>query len=257
LRTAKGLTNLSITLCYHGVSDVLESPLAVPADLLREHMRKLADRGLRGIAFSELENLRSAGEDTSKLVGITFDDGYESTLVARDVLAEFGFTATVYILPNVIGSDQPMRWEGIEQWADGPFAGELIPMRWSGVESLIETGWEIGAHTVTHPNLTKVDDAQLKDELEASRAGVIDKLGSCESVAYPYGYADNRVGDAARAAGFANGVTLTGWFIHNDPFLRPRIGIYRHDTLRRYSVKSSSAVTRLRSLPLLLPGRSA
>lgn len=248
---------MSITLCYHGVSDVLESPLAVSAELLRAHMRKLANRGLRGVAFSELERRRAAGEDTRSLVGITFDDGYESTLVARDVLDEFGFTATVYILPNKIGSGRPLRWEGIEQWSDGPHAGELVPMDWSGVESLTESGWEIGAHTITHPNLTKVDDEQLREELVDSREGVVQRLGDCASIAYPYGYADKRVGAAARAAGYENGVTLTGWFIHDDAFLRPRIGIYRHDTPGRYAVKSSSAVTRLRSLPLLLPGRTA
>lgn len=248
---------MATTLCYHGVSDVLESPLAVPAELLRDHMRRLAARGLRGVPFSELEHRRAAGEDVSGLVGLTFDDGYESTLTARDVLAEFGFTATVYVLPNLIGSGRPLRWEGIEQWSDGPHSAELVPMDWDGVESLIESGWEIGAHTLTHPNLTKVDDAQLREELESSRAGVIERLGRCESVAYPYGYADRRVGAAAAAAGFSNGVTLPGWFIHDDPHLRPRIGIYRHDVAWRYRVKSSSALTRLRSLPLLLPGRSS
>lgn len=248
---------MTITLCYHGVSDVLESPLAVPAELLRDHMRRLADRNLKGVAFSELERRRAAGEDVSGLVGLTFDDGYESTLVARDVLAEFGFTATVYVLPNLIGSGQPLRWEGIEQWSDGPHASELVPMDWSGVESLIESGWEIGAHTLTHPNLTKVGDAQLREELVASREGVVERLGSCDSIAYPYGYADERVGAAAKDAGFVNGVSLPGWFIHDDPHLRPRIGIYRHDVAWRYAVKSSSAMTRFRSLPLLLPGRSS
>lgn len=243
---------MPISICYHAVSDTLDSPLAVARARLREHMSLLAGRGLSGVSFRELERRRDAGEDVAKLVGITFDDGYESTLVARDVLDEFGFTASVYVLPNRIGSGEPLRWEGIEQWSDGPLREELVPMTWDGVESLRESGWEIGAHTYTHPNLTKISDDQLAQELEGPRRDLVERLGECHSVAYPYGYADRRVADAAAAAGYTHAGTLTGWFIHDEPFLRPRIGIYRHDTAARYRVKCSRAMTALRSVPLLL-----
>jgi peptidoglycan/xylan/chitin deacetylase (PgdA/CDA1 family) len=245
------------TICYHAVSTRLESPLAVSEAVLRAQMQQLSSAGLRGVGFTELERRRRAGEDCDGLIGITFDDGYESTLLARDVLSEFDFTATVYVLPTLIGSRRPMRWPGIEEWSDGPLSGELVPMDWSGVESLATSGWEIGAHTLTHPQLPYVSDGQLEHELGESRRQLHERLGNCDSVAYPYGLADSRVAAAARDAGFDNGVTLTGWFMHDERFLRPRLGIYRSDGVTRYRIKRSAPMTALRSMPLMLPRRSS
>lgn len=248
---------MPISLCYHAVSDRLDSPLAVTPARLREQMRVIAGAGLEVVTESELERRRQSGDDCSRLVSVSFDDGYKSTLVARDVLAEFGFTGTVYILPSVIGSREPMRWPGIERWADGPYRDELVPLNWDQVEQLKASGWEIGAHTITHPDLTSLDDAALARELRGAREQIVERLGACDSIAYPYGLADHRVAAAAKAVGFTNGTTLPGWIRYDEPLLRPRLGIYRNDGPWRYRVKISPALTALRSLPLRFAKRSS
>ncbi|MBK5230523.1 MAG: polysaccharide deacetylase family protein [Thermoleophilia bacterium] len=248
---------MPVSLCYHAISDRLDSPLAVTPARLREHMRVIASAGFDVITESELERRRQSGENCSRLASVSFDDGYVSTLVARDVLAEFGFTGTAYILPTMIGSREPMRWRGIEQWADGPDRDELLPLDWDQVEQLKASGWEIGSHTLTHPDLTALDDAALRRELRGAREQIVERLGRCDSIAYPYGLADHRVAAAAKAAGFTNGTTLPGWIHYNEPLLRPRLGIYRNDAPWRYRVKISPLLTTLRSLPLRFAKRSS
>lgn len=248
---------MPLSLCYHAVSETLDCPLAVTTAQLRGHMRAIADAGYTVVTDHELDRRRRAGEDCSRTAAISFDDGYVSTLAARDVLAEFGFVGTVYVLPDLVGSGRPLRWRGIETYADGPHGGELIPMDWEQVVELKASGWEIGSHTLTHPDLTSLADDALAEELRTSRARLVDRLGECDSIAYPYGLAGPREAAAARSAGYATGVTLPGWIRHDEPLLRPRLGIYRGDGPRRYRVKISRPLTAARSLPLLFTRRSS
>ncbi|MGH1571267.1 polysaccharide deacetylase family protein [Methylobacterium sp. P31] len=64
--------------------------------------------------------------------------------------------------------------------------------------------FSVGAHSVTHPALTSLDTASLKQELSRSRA-VCDAISGRPTrfLAYPYGDMDVRVQAAAAEAGFA------------------------------------------------------
>lgn len=244
-----------LVLCYHAVSDTLPSDLAVAHEQLRSHVSVLAELGYESVTFSQLERMRRAGDDTAGKVAITFDDGYASTLAARDILAERGYRGTVFVLPPMIGQTAPMRWHGVEQWADGVHASELLPLDWDGVAALQTSGWEIGSHTMTHPNLRRVDDAQLANELVDSHRLLTKQLGSCESIAYPYGHATKRVARAARDAGYLAGTTLTRWHFFDTSYRRPRVGIFLGDDPQDFERKIAGWTRTARSMPQLLTGR--
>jgi peptidoglycan/xylan/chitin deacetylase (PgdA/CDA1 family) len=246
-----------LILCYHAVSDSFDSALAVKRDRLREQVELLAGRGYEFLTYTELERRRIAGTARPSQAALTFDDGYESTLIAADVLAEFGVPGTVYVLPPMIGHDSPLSWPGISHWTQGPTAVELKPMDWDQLGRLAERGWEIGSHTLTHPRLPTLPGDSLAVELAESRAQLIERLGRCDSVAYPYGNADRRVADAARAAGYESGTTLSKWHTADDPMLRPRVGIYLRDDLRRFKLKIARWSRAVRRLPALAPARPA
>ena len=76
-------------------------------------------------------------------------------------------------------------------------------MDWDELRSLADDGIEIGSHTVSHPHLTRLDDATLRLELVDSRERVEDEIGRpCRFLAYPFGEEDGRVRRAARDAGY-------------------------------------------------------
>jgi peptidoglycan/xylan/chitin deacetylase (PgdA/CDA1 family) len=98
----------------------------------------------------------------------------------------------------------------------------------------------VGSHTTTHAHLTALSDAELSTELRASREHIEDVLQRpCRFLAFPYGEHDERVRDAARAAGYEAAFALPGRAAPWDVFALPRVGIWRHTGLFRTAVKTS------------------
>jgi peptidoglycan/xylan/chitin deacetylase (PgdA/CDA1 family) len=89
-------------------------------------------------------------------------------------------------------------------------------------------GFEIGAHTVSHPSLPMLGEADQRREIVKSRDTLSDLLGQpCRGVAYPFGDFDRRTESIARGANFDYAVSTA----HGSPssareiFRLPRIDI--------------------------------
>ncbi len=76
----------------------------------------------------------------------------------------------------------------------GSREGREMPT-WDELAALAAQGHEISSHTVTHPRLAVLDDANLVYELEKSREEILDHLGAKHTftVECPYGTEDERV----------------------------------------------------------------
>src|SRR5439155_1581627 len=86
----------------------------------------------------------------------------------------------------------------------------------------------VGAHSVSHRTLTRLDDAELEREIVASRLAIRARTGAApEFFAYPYGIWDARVRDAVRAAGYRGAVTLDYGLVAAgaDPWALPRVNV--------------------------------
>lgn len=204
----------------------------MPQDALARQLRSLKHRGYEGLTVAEAERRLASGTLPRRTVVVTFDDAYASTLLAKPLLDAVGYPATVFVVTSFADSGERLCWAGIEQWVDGPYAGELQPLAWGELRALRDDGWEIGSHTVTHARLPEVDDETLERELGDSRARIVAELGACATIAYPYGLADDRVAAAAGRAGYASGLTLTSSHRRDEPLLRPRTGLYPTDRWR-------------------------
>ena len=224
-----------LVLCYHGLSSDWPSSLAVRPRSFEEQLTLLVERGYRGVTFSQAV-LDAPGD---KVLAVTFDDGFESVLrEAVPIMRRLGLPGTVFVCTDFVGSKQPMRWSGIQQWSSGPYSSEVVPMTWDELRSLAASGWEVGSHTRSHARLPAVGDDELDDQLARSRDTLEQQLGEpCLSVAYPYGDYDERVVEAARAAGYRAAATLA---LHRaSPLTWPRVGVYDRDDLRRFRLKIS------------------
>jgi peptidoglycan/xylan/chitin deacetylase (PgdA/CDA1 family) len=234
----------SLVLCYHGVSPTWPSELAVTPDALKRQLEYLAGHGYRGVTLARIVR----GEVSGRAVAITFDDACRSVLeLGHPILSELAFPATVFVPTAFVGQDAPMRWPGVEQWSNGPYARELLPMSWNELRALAEEGWEIGSHSHSHARLPDLSDDRLTEELDRSRAECEGALETrCRSIAYPYGAVDTRVTQAAADAGYTAGVVLARQLALESPLRFPRVGIYRADSMGRFRVKVSPAVRRIR-----------
>lgn len=233
-----------IVLCYHALSPTWHAALSTTPERFERQISLLLARGYRGTTFSQAVH----GRDGERVMAVTFDDAYRSVIsLARPILEERELPATVFTPTDFIGSEQPMTWPGIDRWHGGPHEDELMPMSWQELQTLAAAGWEIGSHTCSHPHLTELDDDALDDELARSKAACEQELGAhCASLAYPYGDVDARVVAASMRAGYSVAAALPSRMHRGTALEWPRVGIYHRDGGRRFRLKVSPSVIRMR-----------
>jgi peptidoglycan/xylan/chitin deacetylase (PgdA/CDA1 family) len=190
-----------VVLCYHRLEGKAGGALSIEVDLFKSHMKQIKEKGLAVISMQDFLAWRR-GEKTipPKSVLITIDDGYVSGYeVGLPVLKEYNFPATYFIYTNFVNK-----------------GGKS--MTWSQITELRDAGMEIGSHTVSHFDLRHKPakapgdyDAWLKDEVETSKQILEEKLGiKVSTIAYPYGYNNEKVRAAVQAAGYEAGFSVYG-----------------------------------------------
>jgi peptidoglycan/xylan/chitin deacetylase (PgdA/CDA1 family) len=206
----------------------------------------LVERGYRSTTFSEAVTHPARAERT---LAVTFDDGYRSVIeLGLPILSKLGLVGTVFVVTTRVGTEAPVDWPGVDHWVGGPHEQELVPMGTDELGRLIDAGWEIGSHTRTHPHLTEIDDEQLEHELHLSRRECYDLIGRpVGSIAYPYGDVDERVVKATFAAGYRAAGSLPTRFRAPRSLEWPRVGVYYGDDGRRFRMKVSPNLRRVRN----------
>lgn len=235
----------SVVLCYHAVSPTWPIGLAIRPESLEEQVTLLLRRGYKPATFWEIVR-RPPGP---RSFAVTFDDGWVSVLKhGFPILERFGVPATVFVASSLVDThEQPLRGAVIDPWADGPHRDELYCLSWPELNRLQDAGWEIGAHSMTHPLLTKLDDETLARELTGSKARCEEMLGvPCRTMAYPTGNFDERVERATEAAGYEAAAALPKRFETGRPFAWPRVSVQRDDSMLVYRLKVSRAMREIR-----------
>jgi peptidoglycan/xylan/chitin deacetylase (PgdA/CDA1 family) len=231
-----------LILCYHSVSSEWTNPTSVSPDVMAQQLALLRARGYVGFTLSELISRGDNGALPDRALAVTFDDGYASTLKAKPILDEVGYPATVFVVADFVESGKPLTWPGIEEWHGSVHAGELASLRPGNLETLVESGWEIGSHTRTHPMLPTLGREQLVDEIGGSRDQLIRWLGRCDTLAYPYGLTSAETVDVVKSSGYSAACSVTPRRGENGRFCLPRIGLYGGDTGLRLRAKLSPQV---------------
>jgi peptidoglycan/xylan/chitin deacetylase (PgdA/CDA1 family) len=174
-------------LMYHMIGTPPEGGnkyLYVSKDNFDSQMRIISSQGFTTLFSSEIDKYKSK----DKAVVITFDDGYQNNYMdAYEILKKYGVKATIFIITERIGE-----------------SGYLTE---SEIKDMLASGCiEFGSHTKTHTDLrlflsdeTEITDSKSKIEAIFSRRAL--------SIAYPYGYFNERTIDLAIRAGYQYGFT--------------------------------------------------
>jgi peptidoglycan/xylan/chitin deacetylase (PgdA/CDA1 family) len=123
--------------------------LFVDPSTFTAQMEWLARRGYAAVSLNQVfDAWFKHGNLPEKPVVLTFDDGYRGDYVyARPVLRR-------------------LRWPGDLNLLVGNLGDELTD---GMVERLIDDGWELDAHTISHLDLTTFSGARLRREVAGSR----------------------------------------------------------------------------------------
>ncbi len=127
-------------------------------------------------------------------VAFTHSDLANAAVARCKLLPPVRRDAWVAALEASVGGAARPEWDGM--------------LTWDELRAMHERGHEIGSHSVSHPILPLLSDAELKAEIAGSRTYLRQKLGAdVDTFCYPNGDHDARVVAAVREAGYRYAVT--------------------------------------------------
>jgi len=195
------------TLPAASVWTAASAVLSVPAAAVKTRVFHL----IKSNGTLSLDNVAIAGASSSSgifstgAVTFRFDDNLSSQYTAAvPVLDAAGFKATFYVIS--------------QETADNGFPGFMSKAQ---IQNLASRGYEIGAHTRTHPHLTTLTSQQQQTEIAGSRQDILSwNVGPVLSFAYPYGEYDATTLQIVRDAGFTSAAaTISGFAsLNSDPY---------------------------------------
>ena len=179
-------------LTFHALDDQ-PSVISFPVELFRRAMAQLHERGYRTLDLLEaVDCLKRGMPFPERSLVITFDDGYQSVYEeAFPVLKQYEMCATVFLTVGEGTSSEPAsRLPSLE--------GRSM-LSWREIGDMQSAGIAVGAHTLTHGDLTRMPEGQVEAEIRRPTAIIEHALGTpVASFAYPYGRFDQRSLDIAR-----------------------------------------------------------
>jgi peptidoglycan/xylan/chitin deacetylase (PgdA/CDA1 family) len=216
-------------LMYHSISEASE-PTSIAPDTFRRQMDVLAECGYRGSALNELTGwLKGEEFPAGKPIVLTFDDGFTdfADIVFPELQAR-GWSATVFLPAGKAG--------GSADWDAQPGRPAQRLMSWAVAAELARQGIEIGAHGVSHADLTALSPDVARQEVVESRQRIEEQIGHpVTSFAAPYGRTNPMVRAAIRRHyQAAVGTKLARATQTSDPHNLPRIEMWYFRDARRW-----------------------
>ncbi|QKG57427.1 polysaccharide deacetylase family protein [Hymenobacter sp. BRD128] len=222
-------------LMYHKIP---EAPIAtrhqifVTKENFAKHLAYFKDQKLTPITFQDYQDFASGrrplAEFPRRPIVLTFDDGYTDNYTnLLPLMQQYGYRGVLYLL-----GDFEVRYN---QWdlAQDPTEPRADIMSETQKRAFVAAGWEIGAHTLTHPRLASLPAAEAAHEIAASKAELERRLGiTIVSFAYPYGDLSPETKRLAADAGFTYAVATDtgGLHLEDDRMQIFRINMFPHES---------------------------
>jgi peptidoglycan/xylan/chitin deacetylase (PgdA/CDA1 family) len=218
-------------LLFHRVTDTIpEDGLTVSTARFQRICRMLR-RNFRVVPLAEVFRIRRSGERMPpRTVAITFDDSYRDNLFAAGLLAEHGLPATFFVPTGYVCTERVLDWDrGLPR---------LPNLTWDDLAEMQRLGFEVGSHTVNHPNLGALSREQASVEIFESARVLRERLGGpVRWFAYPFGGKHHVRGEllsVIEEAGYEGALSAYGGFVYpdTDGRLLPREAVpYFHSVL--------------------------
>ena len=221
-------------LLYHriGISPV-DSQYYVPPDKFEEHMELLHDWEYTVIPVELLvKAIKEGTELPPRPIIITFDDGDISVYTtAFPIMQKYGLTGVTYIVDNYMGTDGYMSADQIK--------------------GLMAAGWEVGSHSRSHRDLTKLQpDVQYMEIVDARK--VLQKAtgSSVLTFAYPFGFVNESAGKYVHNAGY---IAAMGLGYTSDQGKGNLFWLQRRDVQGEYDIKRFATFLPWQGDPAYMP----
>jgi len=223
----------AVILYYHGIRPDQRAQFASQLDTLMRWAKPI------DVTF------RSSLSDGGRFAAITFDDGFESFLeTALPELQKRNIAATLFVVAGKLGCFP--EWD---EYIEDPAFREPLMTR----EQLARIPADlitIGSHTMTHPFLTRVQEAEAKRELRESRKQLEGMLGRRIALfSFPHGDFNSKLVEWCRESGYEHVFTILPEpaFCESDQYVIGRVGVNLNDWKIEFLLKLFGAYSWLPS----------
>jgi peptidoglycan/xylan/chitin deacetylase (PgdA/CDA1 family) len=168
-------------LTFHAF-DNQSSVISFPPRVFKRGIAKLHENGYRTISLLDVVDcLQMRKSFPERSLVITFDDGYQTIYeVAFPVLQDYGMLATIFLTVGKRGEMMPD--------TRLPSLNGYSMLSWHEILEMHRGGIDFGAHTLTHPDLTRLPVDRVENEIVESKRIIEDALSApVVCFAYPYG----------------------------------------------------------------------
>ena len=171
---------------FHAI-DYLRGVISFTPALFELSMRLFHQWGYRTLTLVDvIAYMRSHSAFPERSLVITFDDGYQSVYDhAFPILRRYAFSATVFL---TVGANGKMgNSDRLPPMSNRPM------LSWGEIREMQRYGVEFGAHTLSHPDLTRLSIELAEREICDSKLIIENNLNaSVACFAYPYGRYNNQ-----------------------------------------------------------------
>jgi peptidoglycan/xylan/chitin deacetylase (PgdA/CDA1 family) len=206
---------MTTVLAYHKVDDRFEFGLTnVRPKAFERQVAAMAAEGYRMLTDPE-------NPGSGKNVCLTFDDGYECFhRNVVPVLSSIGAKAIVFVITDFVGKTNS--WD--VRLSIKPFKH----MSAAEIREVVRLGFEVGSHSRTHRDLTRLGAVSLKSELSDSKNYLEDLTGvEVDAFSFPFGRYNRAAAEAALNAGYRR---LFGLGSSSGEGVVPRTPVYSIDS---------------------------
>lgn len=189
-----GAIKVPILMYHHIAVSPVNSIYYVAPDKFEDEIKLLHNWEYTPITTTMLvDAIKNGTSLPPRPIILTFDDANEDNYAnAFPIMKKYGMTGMLYLPFDYIGGNGYLTVDQIKEMA--------------------AAGWEVGSHSLTHPNLKVVDSARLRAEIVDSRK----KLQALLKVpiltfAYPFGEVGSASIDYVKFAGYIAAMGATGF----------------------------------------------
>ena len=198
---------------YHNLADLPNDDVyTVSYKAFKDQINLLISEGFIIEGFDVLASRMITNQWPEQYAILTFDDGYKSNLLAAEILSNFNAKATFFIIKNFIQINNYLNKKDLLQ---------------------LSSQFQIGSHSVTHPNLTKLNNKQILYELSSSKDWLEDICGKViNTFSIPNGFYNRKIVQYALDAGYSLIGNSVEWY--NNP-----LKVSKNRMVNRIAIRST------------------
>jgi peptidoglycan/xylan/chitin deacetylase (PgdA/CDA1 family) len=172
-----------VVLMYHSVSKRIfsEAHIEITYKTFSYQLSMLRELNYNIIKYSDMLK-RTKDYQNEKAAVLTFDDGFSDNYeFVCPLLMESGFGAIFFIIPGAINGAKC-------RFKRGGYMKSEEFMNWSQIRDISDEGFEIGSHSMTHPDFRELSAGEAYEEMISSKKEIEDRIGiEVRHFCFPYG----------------------------------------------------------------------